>query len=224
MASGAVLLHDPRAESRRKLERHLADDGFDVLAVPFSSRALDLLERLTPDIVIAAEPDLCRRLRAGEPGRSWDRDVPVILLADPGADASVRVHALENGADDVVARDLHTELVARVRSLLRRSGRSRSDVLLAGPVEIDLRARQVLVRGLPVPLAVREFELAAYLAQDPRRVFTKQELLRDVWEVRTALRTRTVDSHASRLRRKLRAAGAGELVINVWGVGYRLLQ
>jgi DNA-binding response OmpR family regulator len=115
MASGAVLLHDPRAESRRKLERHLADDGFDVLAVPFSSRALDLLERLTPDIVIAAEPDLCRRLRAGEPGRSWDRDVPVILLADPGADASVRVHALENGADDVVARDLHTELVARVR-------------------------------------------------------------------------------------------------------------
>jgi DNA-binding response OmpR family regulator len=97
-------------------------------------------------------------------------------------------------------------------------------VLLAGPVEIDLRARQVLVRGLPVPLAVREFELAAYLAQDPRRVFTKQELLRDVWEVRTALRTRTVDSHASRLRRKLRAAGAGELVINVWGVGYRLLQ
>lgn len=206
------------------LERHLADDGFEVLAVPFSSRALDLLERLAPDIVIAAEPDLCRRLRAGEPGRSWDRDVPVILLAEPGADASARVRALENGADDVVERDLHVELVARMRSLLRRSGRARSDVVVAGPIEVDVRARQVRVRGLPVPLAVREFDLAAYLAQDPRRVFTKQELLRDVWEVRTALRTRTVDSHASRLRRKLRAAGAGELVINVWGVGYRLLQ
>jgi DNA-binding response OmpR family regulator len=224
VASGAVLLHDPRAESRRTLERHLAEDGFEVLAVPFSSRALELLERLTPDIVIAAEPELCRRLRAGEPGRSWDRDVPVILLAEPGADASTRVRALENGADDVVERDLHAELVARMRSLLRRSGRSRSDVLVAGPVEVDLRARQVRVRGLPVPLAVREFDLAAYLAQDPRRVFTKQELLRDVWQVRTALRTRTVDSHASRLRRKLRDAGAGELVINVWGVGYRLLQ
>lgn len=224
MASGAVLLHDPQAESRRTLERHLADDGFEVLAVPFSSRALDLLERLAPDIVIAAEPDLCRRLRAGEPGRSWDRDVPVILLAEPGSDASTRVRALENGADDVVERDLYVELVARMRSLLRRAGRVRSDVLVAGPIEVDVRARQVRVRGLPVPLAVREFDLAAYLAQEPRRVFTKQELLRDVWEVRTALRTRTVDSHASRLRRKLRAAGAGELVINVWGVGYRLLQ
>lgn len=79
------------------------------------------------------------------------------------------------------------------------------------------------VGGTTVVLAGREFDLAAQLASEPTRVFTKQELLRDVWGVHTALRTRTVDSHASRLRRKLRRAGGGELVANVWGVGYRLL-
>ena len=74
-------------------------------------------------------------------------------------------------------------------------------------------------------LSGREFELAAKLASDPTRVFTKSELLRDVWGIRTnGIRTRTVDSHASRLRRKLGAAGAGEVVVNDWGVGYRLLS
>jgi len=75
-----------------------------------------------------------------------------------------------------------------------------------------------------VRLAGREFELAAKLASDPRRVFTKAELLRDVWGIRsTGIRTRTVDSHASRLRRKLEAAGVENVVVNEWGRGYRLL-
>jgi DNA-binding response OmpR family regulator len=90
---------------------------------------------------------------------------------------------------------------------------------------VDRRSRQVRVRGASVSLAGREFDLVARLASDPRRVFTKDELLRDVWGYRGRLVTRTVDSHASRLRRKLSAAGA-ELpyVINVWGRGYRLLE
>ena len=89
---------------------------------------------------------------------------------------------------------------------------------------VDHRARQVRVGEIAVRLSGREFELAAKLASDPTRVFTKTELLRDVWGIRSAgIRTRTVDSHASRLRRKLEAAGAREVVINDWGVGYRLL-
>ena len=81
------------------------------------------------------------------------------------------------------------------------------------------------VDGVAVRLAGREFELAAKLASDPQRVFTKTELLRDVWGIRTnGIRTRTVDSHASRLRRKLEAAGAVDVVVNQWGVGYRLLE
>jgi DNA-binding response OmpR family regulator len=97
-------------------------------------------------------------------------------------------------------------------------------VVEAGPIVVDHRARQVRVGEHAVRLAGREFELAAKLASDPRRVFTKTELLRDVWGIRAAgIRTRTVDSHASRLRRKLEAAGAPDVVVNDWGVGYRLL-
>ncbi|HEY7381199.1 MAG TPA: response regulator transcription factor [Gaiella sp.] len=224
MRSSAVLLAEPERESREYLERHLREDGFEVLEASWSATALDLVERSAPDIVIAGEPELCRRLRAGEPGRRWNRNVPVIVLTAPGADAVDRVRALQHGADDVVERHLYVELVARMRALLRRSMLGQADIVEAGDVVVDMRARQVRVRGEPVTLAGREFDLAAKLATEPRRVFTKDELLRDVWGVRTALRTRTVDSHASRLRRKLRRAADDRFVVNVWGIGYRLLD
>ena len=225
MGVNAVLLAEHQSDSREYLERQLRDDGFMVFEAAWSARALDLVERHAPDVVIVGEPDLCRRLRAGEPGRSWDRNVPVIVLTEPGADPIVRVRALESGADDVVPRDVYLELLARVRALLRRAALGQADVVEAGPLVVDHRARQVRVAGVAVRLAGREFELAAKLASDPRRVFTKTELLRDVWGIRTnGIRTRTVDSHASRLRRKLEAAGAVDVVVNQWGVGYRLLE
>ena len=225
MATSAVLVADSQADTRGYLERQLRDDGFTVFEAAWTARALDLVEQLSPDVVIAGEADLCRRLRTGEPGRSWDRNVPVIVLTEPGADPIARVRALESGADDVVPRDVYLELLARMKALLRRAMLGQADVLEAGPIVVDHRARQVRVAGVAVRLSGREFELAAKLATDPRRVFTKTELLRDVWGIRTPdIRTRTVDSHASRLRRKLEAAGAGDVVINDWGVGYRLLE
>ena len=224
MIPNAVLLAEHEPGSREYLERQLRDDGFTVFEAAWTARALDLAERHSPDLVIAGEPDLCRRLRAGEPGRRWNRNVPVIVLTEPGADAIDRVRALESGADDVVPRDVYLELLARVRALLRRALLGQAEVVEAGPLVIDHRARQVRVGELAVRLAGREFALAAKLASDPRRVFTKAELLRDVWGIRAAgIRTRTVDSHASRLRRKLETAGAGDVVVNEWGVGYRLL-
>ena len=225
MSSNAVLLAEPESGTREYLERHLRDDGFTVFEAGWTSRALDLAERLAPDVVIAGETDLCRRLRAGEPGRTWNRNVPVIVLTEPGADPVTRVRAFESGADDVVPRDVYLELLARVRALLRRVLVGQAEVVEAGPLVVDHRARQVRVGEQSVRLSGREFELAAKLASDPRRVFTKAELLRDVWGIRASgIRTRTVDSHASRLRRKLEAAGAGEVVVNDWGVGYRLLS
>lgn len=80
------------------------------------------------------------------------------------------------------------------------------------------------VRGEPVVLAGKEYELLCKLATEPTRVFSKEVLLREVWGFRSLGRTRTLDSHASRLRRKLAAAGSGACVINIWGVGYRLLE
>jgi DNA-binding response OmpR family regulator len=224
MPTSAVLLAERESSSREYLERQLRDDGFTVFEAGWTSRALDLAERLAPDVVIASEPDLCRRIRAGEPGRTWNRNVPLIVLTEPGADPIVRVRALESGADDVVPRDVYLELLARVKALLRRAMLGQADVVEAGPVTIDHRTRQVRVGNVAVRLSGREFELAAKLASDPTRVFTKTELLREVWGIRTTgIRTRTVDSHASRLRRKLEDAGARDVVVNQWGVGYRLL-
>jgi DNA-binding response OmpR family regulator len=225
MSTNAVLLAEREHLSREYLERQLRDDGFTVFEAGWTARALDLAERLSPDVVIAGETDLCRRLRAGEPGRTWDRNVPVIVLTEPGADPVTRVRAFESGADDVVPRDVYLELLARVRALLRRAVLGQAEVVVAGPLVVDHRSRQVRVGDRPVRLSGREFELAAKLASDPTRVFTKRELLRDVWGIRTnGIRTRTVDSHASRLRRKLEAAGAADVVVNDWGVGYRLLS
>src|SRR5262245_41372191 len=207
MATSAVLVAEREADTRGHLERHLRDDGFTVFEAAWTARALDLVEQLAPDVVIAGEADLCRKLRAGEPGRSWNRNVPVIVLTEPGAEPIVRVRALESGADDAVPRDVYLELLARVRALLRRSTIGQADVVEAGPIVVDHRARQVRVGDVAVRLSGREYELAAKLASDPQRVFTKTELLRDVWGIRgNGIRTRTVDSHASRLRRKLEAA------------------
>jgi DNA-binding response OmpR family regulator len=111
------------------------------------------------------------------------------------------------------------ELVERVRAVLEY-GRP----WCAGDLTIDERARVATVRGVPVKLAHREFELLAKLASDPTRVFTRAELLRDVWHWPPSMYTRTLDSHASRLRRKLRAVDPGTpYVDNEWGVGYRLI-
>jgi DNA-binding response OmpR family regulator len=202
----AVLLVETESESRAYLQRHLSDDGFHVIEAGWSSQALDLAERNAPDVVVAAEPDLCRRLREGEPGRKWDRNVPVIVLTDAGVD-----------------RHLYLELVARIRALLRRATAGQADVIDVGELTIDMRSRQVRVGSTSVRLSAREFALVARLATDPDRVFTKAELLQDIWGIRDPfVRTRTIDAHVCRARQKLAAAGAPDVIDNVWGVGYQL--
>ena len=132
MRTGAVLLAEPEPDWRDRLERHLREEGFDVIGAGWSAQALDLAERHCPDVVIVGETELCRRLREGEPGRRWDRNVPVIVLSGPGADPATRVRAFERGADDVVERDLPLELLARLRALLRRTTYGQADVVEAG--------------------------------------------------------------------------------------------
>lgn len=222
--SSAVLVAEPESATREYLGRQLRDDGFDVLGAARRSEALDLVEQARPDLVLLAELDLCLRLRRGEPGRNWDRNVPVILLA-PTSDPVERVRALDRGADDVMGRPFaYEELLARIRALLRRSTATSAEVLVAGDLTIDRRTRRVAVRDAIVTLSAKEFELLARLAVEPSRVFTKEELLREVWGFRALGRTRTLESHASRLRRKLHMAEHDRFVVNVWGVGYRLLE
>jgi len=119
----------------------------------------------------------------------------------------------------------YPELRGRVRALLRRTGaRAPRGVTRVGPLQIDHVARAVQVGGTPVELSAREYALLTHLATDPRRVFTKHELLRDVWGFRSPGQTRTLDSYACRLRRKLTSTGDARFVENVWGVGYRLAR
>ncbi len=211
--SVALVIAEPEPVTRGFLERHLADDGFSVVA------GEDPAGR-----VAGARPDLVLLGDAGALER-WNPDVPVIVLGRPESDAVDRVRAFRRGVDDYVDRPFHyEELVERIRAVLRRVAPAAPETVVAGTVRVDVPTRRVTVRGVRVLLAQKEYELLLALAAEPERVFTKEELLRSVWGFRSLGRTRTLDSHASRLRRKLRAADPETpLVENVWGVGYRLL-
>jgi DNA-binding response OmpR family regulator len=127
---------------------------------------------------------------------------------------------------ELAAAGFDADAVQRIRAVLGRTvAQAEPERLAAGPIEIDCRTRRVSVWGTRVVLAQKEYELLCELARQPERVFTKEELLRTVWGFRSSGRTRTLDSHASRLRRKLRLVDAvTPFVVNVWGVGYRLLE
>jgi DNA-binding response OmpR family regulator len=172
---------------RSYLEQQLADDGFDVLAAEHGGEALELAEEAKPDLVLldAVLPDasgfeLCGRLREGEPGRRWNRDVPVIIVSSRG-DPVDRVRGFARGCDDYVVKPfVYDELVARMRAVLRRSNGPRHPRLTVCELEVDLASRVVTVGGEPVQLSAKEYELLVALAEDPERVFKKEELLRNV--------------------------------------------
>ena len=201
----AVLLAESEPATRGFLERHLRRDGFEIATAgaPF-------------DLVLAGDVDAVDR---------WVERAPVIVIGREDADAIDCIDALRRGCDDYVERPFsYQELVERIRAVLRRTQPRDPEVIEAPPVRIDVRTRVACVEGRRLQLSQKEYELLLALAREPDRVFTKAELLRDIWGYRVTARTRTLDSHASRLRRKLRESGASiELVDNVWGVGYRLL-
>jgi DNA-binding response OmpR family regulator len=230
VVGGTVLLVENEGPVRAYLEQQLSDDGFEVLSADRTAEALELAEQALPDLVLldavltdASGFELCGRLREGEPGRRWNRDVPVIMVS-ARADPVDRVRGFARGCDDYVVKPfVYDELVARMRAVLRRANGPRHPRLTVRELEIDLAARMVTLGGEAVQLSAKEYELLVALAEDPERVFKKEELLRNVWGFRSLGRTRTLDSHASRLRRKLNRNGAAAYVINVWGVGYRLV-
>jgi DNA-binding response OmpR family regulator len=208
--TAALLVAEPEPEVRGFLERQLSSDGFDVVATTAAGETLELAERARPDLVLVASElgggaglELCRRLREGEPGREWDRRVPVIVLGD--ADAIDRVRAFKRGCDDYVPRPFaYEELLARIRAVLRRAApvaRERSEV---GELKIDRAARCVWVRGERISLSTKEYELVLRLASDPTRVFRKDELLREVWGYQSLGSTPMLPASGGRSRRSPR--------------------
>ena len=210
---------------------HLHADRFEALAAPSAADALRLCHYNDPDLLLldirlpdASGLDVLREIRAsaGPTGR-FDPVLPVIVLSGRSTDVD-RVRGFSEGADDYVVKPFHyQEVAARIRAVLRRRDARREGPRRIGDLFIDPSRRKVRVADREVALANKEFTLLRALAADPHRVFTKEELLRDVWGFRSMGRTRTLDSHASRLRRKLDPE-AGRYVVNCWGVGYRLLD
>jgi DNA-binding response OmpR family regulator len=227
--ASTILLAEECDATRAFLADNLAADGYRVLVAPDRAKAVALLTTADPDLILVdvngATLELVDAIRSGEglAGRA-DPDTPLIVLSRD-ADRLQRIRVLERGGDDVVRKPFaYPELRARIAAVLRRSElRRRTSIVRAGPIVIDVRSREVRVFDRLVELSAKEYDLLVTLAGDPIRVFTRAELMRAVWGQQTFGHSRTLDSHASRLRRKLCDDGDDKLVINVWGVGYRLV-
>jgi two-component system, OmpR family, response regulator MprA len=221
MASSLLVVDDDDG-LRSILER----EGFRVTVAGDGGRALDLLRETPVDCILldAGPPgrdglEVCRRLRgAGD-------QTPIILLTAPSG-VGQRVKGLEAGADDCLGRPFALEeLLARVRAVLRRHRRERSDQLLRmGDLVVDRMALEVSRGGRRINLTRREFELLLAFLRRPRQVMRREELLARVWGYDFAAETNVVEVYVLYLRRKLEAGGEPRLLHTVRGAGYVLRE
>jgi DNA-binding response OmpR family regulator len=214
------------------LADNLTADGFEIVLADGVREGLRELEFRRPDLAVVdlGLPDgsgleLIARVRESDGvATRLDPQLPLIVLSGRSSELD-RVRGFERGVDDFVAKPFsYAELRLRIAAVLRRTSvQSGHGRLRVGDLELDPAAREVRLRGRRIDLSQKEFALLRALAADPTRVLTKEELLRDVWGFRSLGTTRTLDSHACRLRQKLGAEG-DRFVVNVWGVGYRLVD
>jgi len=214
------------------LAGELGADGFAVELAHSAEHARCLAKRRPPRLALLGPLDpagsavaLLEEIRGcSQDARPWDGALPVLVIGlEAGGLESLR--ALERGADDFVARTVaYLELRARVRAILRRAPITPAHhVLEAGRLHIDRSARRAEWCGQELELCRMEFDLLACLAGDPQRAFTREELLRAVWGHPPGAVTRTLDTHASTLRRKLAVASGERWIAGVRGIGYRLI-
>ncbi len=229
--SRRILIVDDEPDVSRLLAFSLKAAGFDAHEAATGKAALEVTATLKPDVVILdlMLPDLtgyevCRRLRAdpllGEAG--------ILILTARGEEID-RIAGFEVGADDYVVKPFSVrEVVLRVQGLMRRvteriearaGTTTTARIIRLHDLEIDLRSYEVRLRGELLALRPLEFKLLATLASDPGRVYTREALLTEVWEIQETMSTRTVDVHVQRLRQALGSASG--LIETVTGFGYR---
>jgi DNA-binding response OmpR family regulator len=230
--AATVLVVEDDDATRTFLADNLTADGYELLVADCARDGLRMMETKFPDLALvdlglpdASGYDLLRRVRAADGVASRiDPHTPIVLITGRAGELD-RIRGFERGCDDYVCKPFsYPELRGRVAALLRRTGRRPgTGRLRIGELEVDPPARVARLRGAPVALSQKEFALLRTLAAEPTRVFTKEELLRTIWGFRHMGTTRTLDSHACRLRHKLGVHG-DRFVVNVWGVGYRLVD
>jgi len=221
----SLLVVDDDESVRGFLAENLREDGNEVLTAANAAEAVAALRRGRAEIALIdlglpdqSGLDLVRMVREEQAGPI---DIGLIVISARGAEQD-RIRAFQRGVDDYVVKPVsYPELVLRIAALRSRMSGRMGARLEVGPVAIDLHARTVLVDGAPLPMPGKEYELLVALARDPERVQRKEDLMERVWGYRNC-GTRTLDSHASRLRRRLTSRSAGPWVVNNWGVGYSL--
>ncbi len=221
-----VLLVEDEGAQREILTYNLEAEGFRVAAAADGDEALLLVEEASPDLILldwmlpgVSGIEICRRLRA----RNETRGVPIIMLSARSEELD-RVRGLETGADDYVVKPYSVvELMARVRSQLRRARPSSVGVLLEhGDIRLDPETHRVTRAGEGLKLGPTEFRLLATFMERPGRVFSREQLLDRVWGRDIYVDTRTVDVHIGRLRKALMATGGDDPLRTVRGSGYAL--
>jgi DNA-binding response OmpR family regulator len=231
-SSATILVVEDHTTTRTFLADNLSADGYEVLEAEGVFDASRLLVSAFPDLAIIdlGLPDgdgleLLAQVRTADriAGR-LDPDLPLLVLSGRVSELDL-LRGFDRGCDDYMIKPFsYHELSVRVKALLRRTRRRPVAARLrVGTLEVDPMSRQVWVRGELIALSKKEYALLRALAGEPTRVFTREELLRGVWGFVALGHTRTLDSHAFRLRQKLNRAG-DRFVVNVWGVGYRLVD
>lgn len=227
MADARILVVEDEPSIREVLSLYLRRAGYEVEVAGDGRAALESLSDRMPDLVVL---DLMLPHVDGLQITRWLRergDTPIIMLTARREEPD-RIAGLEMGADDYVVKPFSPqEVVSRVRAVLRRT-RGRDELgggarpLVFGELKIDPRTRLVEVRGEERALTAREFDLLWTMARHPRQVFSRDQLLDQVWGLTEYIDPSTVTVHIRRLREKIEADPANpRYILTVWGVGYR---
>ncbi len=205
------------------MERGLVEEGYKVTAVSDGLQAITATKNEPPDAMVLdimlpgkGGLELLRELRE----EGFTAPVLVITARDTISD---RVAGLDSGADDYLTKPFaFEEMLARLRALLRRNGRTAATTLMVGDLELDLIRRQAKRADMFLELKPREFELLEYLARHSNEVVTRDDIARNVWHETTATWSNVIEVHVNRLRRKLELPGLTTMLLTVRGVGYVL--
>ncbi len=226
MAGPSILIVEDEEALAQLLQYNLEKEGYQITRAADGEEAMLLADEAAPDLVLLdwmlpklSGIEVCRRLRANRKLRN----TPIIILTARGEETD-RIRGLDTGADDYLVKPISmTELVARVRAVLRRVRPGLAeDVVIHGDITLDRVAHRVRRAEQEVHLGPTEFRLLDHLMQNPRRVFSREQLLDSVWGADIYVEARTVDVHVGRLRKALMQGGKPDPVRTVRSAGYSL--